>query len=108
MCYYFDPKSMPWITVPLQQKQKQQTKDKTKQKTKGKDRQEKYYEINDKKTKKLKIPLISERISHVLFINLFDKFMPVTLLGAWETAVNKAEERLLREHTFSQGETDNE
>ena len=36
-----------------------------KQKTKGKDRQEKYYEINDKKTKKLKIPLINERISHV-------------------------------------------
>lgn len=34
MCYYFDPKSMPWITVPLQQKQKQQTKDKTKNKRK--------------------------------------------------------------------------
>ena len=66
MCYYFYPKSIPWIPMLYNKSKNNKLKTKqNKQKTKGKDRQEKYYEINDKKTKKLKIPLINERISHV-------------------------------------------
>lgn len=34
------------------------------------------------------MPFINERTSHVLFINPSHKFTPVTLPGAWETAVN--------------------
>lgn len=51
------------------------------------------------------MPLINE-IVHVLFINLFNKYMLGTF-GAWEKAVNKAEERFLTKPTFSQRETDN-
>ena len=47
------------------------------------------------------MPLINERISHVLFINPFNKVMPIILLGAWETAVNTAEKRFHTESTFS-------